>query len=136
MTNSSDRKRLVKSGDLVFNITVTQEVSKILGNTYGLYNYDRQGTNIAYEPLAHQVSVLKKNDATIEFRMIAPGLNRFLLLRGLPSTLKEGDAVSFSLFQNWTKDLDYSSEVNAEVFKTEDDMVWLLNGDVCYVIKK
>ena len=63
-------------------------------------------------------------------------MNRFLLLRGLPSTLKEGDAVSFSLFQNWTKDLDYSSEVNAEVFKTEDDMVWLLNGDVCYVIKK
>ena len=127
---------VVKSGDLVFNITVTQEVSTILGSTFGLYNYDRQGTNIAYEPLAHQVSVLRRNDSTMEFRMIAPGLNRFLLLRGLPSSLKEGDSVSFTFFQNWTKDLEYSSQVNAKVFKADDNMIWLLDGDVCYVIKK
>lgn len=127
---------VVTSGDLVFKVTVTQEPSSILGQTYGLYNYDKQGSNVAFEPLAHQASVLRKTDGTIDFRMIAPALNRFVLFRGLPSTLKAGDAVSFSMFQNWTKDLPYSSTVSAKVFQVKDNMVWLLDGDVCYVIKK
>ncbi len=127
---------VVTSGDLVFKVSVTQEPSSILGQTYGLYNYDRQGANVAFEPLAHQVSVLRKTDGTADFRMIAPDKNRFVLLRGLPSSFAAGDDVSFSMFQNWTKDLPYSSDVNTKVFQVKDNMVWLLDGDVCYVIKK
>ncbi|MBP5567222.1 MAG: BACON domain-containing protein [Bacteroidales bacterium] len=127
---------VIKCGDLVFKVTVTQEVSTILGKTYGLFNYDKKGTNIAYEPLAHQVSVLRRTDGTQDFRMIAPGQNKFLLVRGLPANLKAGDSVSFTLFQNWTKNLEYTSQVNAQVYRVDDKMIWILDGDVCYVVMK
>ena len=122
-------------GKLKLQIRVTQAVSDVLGSVPGIFNYDGAGAAISYDPLQNQISMRRFADGTSDWRMISPGRNTFIILHGLPSEFKEGDDLTFGLYQNWTTTMEYSQEVSATVYKVEDGMVWLIAGEVCYVIK-
>ena len=50
--------------------------------------------------------------------------------------MKKGDKVDFNLVQNVLPSLGYETAVSAEVVQIETDKVWLLDGEVCYVVRK
>lgn len=116
-------------------VPVIQDVFDQRGDKPGVFNYDGAGAAISCDPLQHQISVRRFVDGTTDWRMISPSRNTFIILHGLPSELKKGDEVSFTFYQNWTTTLEYSQNISGFVEKVEDGMVWLICGEVCYVIK-
>lgn len=125
----------ISVGGIDIYIPVTQAVTEMLGADLGVFNYDRAGSEIKYDPLRHQVAVLR-GAASDSFRIVDPSGNRFIMLEGLPKTYVNGESVSFEFVQNWTPKLDFTEMITAVVTRQDDEFVWLLDGDVSYVVKK
>lgn len=102
----------------------------------GLYHYDKSGSSIIYDPLAHQTNLVKKTDGSI-FRLVNPGAEMMYEISGLPASYAIGDSLHLTIYQNWIKALDFRSEKDVWVLKTEDSLVWLLDADEHgYIVKK
>ena len=132
-----------RKGSVVVNLSgaelkigVTQPVTDLLAPAFGVYNYDGNGASFVYDEYAHQTSMLKKPGASCDFRIIIPSKNQFVVFGSLPSSMKKGDKVDFNLVQNVLPSLGYETAVSAEVVQIETDKVWLLDGEVCYVVRK
>lgn len=117
-------------------VPVNQAVTDILGPDCGVFNYDGKGGSIVLNPVKHQVSKLTKADGTRDFRMLSPFEDKFIVWMNLPASYAKGDKVPFFLCQNWVSAIGYQSDVEAEVVKVDDKLVWLVAGEVCYVIRK
>lgn len=132
----------VRSGKVEFSIggvrlyvPVSQDVTSILGTDIGIFNYDHAGADICYDPLAHQVSVFR-GASSDSFRITDPEGGVFIMLDGLPKIYTVGETLHFELVQNWNPSLGFTKTVSAEVIRQDDGRVWLLDGDVSYVVKK
>ena len=117
-------------------IGITQPVTDLLAPDFGVHNYDGNGASFVYDEFAHQLSLLKKPGVSYDFRIVSPTKNQFIIFSSLPSSMKKGDKVDFHLVQNVLASLDYETAVSAEVVQVDENKAWLLDGEVCYVIKK
>ena len=102
----------------------------------GLYHYDKSGSSIIYDPLAHQTNLVKKTDGSI-FRLVNPGEEKMYEISGLPASYAIGDSLHLTIYQNWVTAMDFRTEKDVWVLKTEDSLAWLLDSDEHgYVVKK
>lgn len=103
---------------------------------YGLYNYDGAGSSALYDPLAHQTNLLHRQDGTL-FRMVDPAGGRMIEISGLASSYSPADKLHLTIYQNWLSSLDFRSEKDVWVLKTEDSYVWLIDSEEHgFVVKK
>lgn len=102
----------------------------------GLYYYDKSGSSVIYDPLAHQTNLVKKADGSI-FRLVSPAETRMYEISGLPASYAIGDSLHLTVYQNWIKAIDFRFEKDVWVLKTDGSFVWLLDAeDHGYVVKK
>lgn len=102
----------------------------------GLYHYDTSGSSIIYDPLAHQTNLVKKTDGSI-FRLVNPGEEKMYEISGLPASYAVGDSLHLTIYQNWVTAMDFRTEKDVWVLKTEDSLAWLLDAEEHgYVVKK
>lgn len=102
----------------------------------GLYHYDKSGSSIIYDPLAHQTNLVKKTDGSI-FRLVNPGEEKMYEISGLPASYAIGDSLHLTIYQNWVTAMDFRTEKDVWVLKTEDSLAWLLDADEHgYVVNK
>jgi len=100
---------------------------------YGIYNYDGAGASVAYLKYQHQLDVVSGSNR--KFRLLMPYETKFFEMSSLPSTYTEDGEVTFTLYQNLTKNLSEKSKRTATVYKVEGGTVWLIDSDlVGYVI--
>lgn len=125
----------INIGGVKIYIPVSQPVTETIGADLGVFNYDHAGAEIKYDALRHQVSLLR-GAGSDSFRITEPERAVFILLEGLPKKYTDGEKLSFDFVQNWVPSLGFSRTVNAEVVRQDDQFVWLLDGDVWYVVKK
>ena len=127
-------------GDARIPLKVRQGTSLPEGDfaeeVYGIYNYDGKGTNLAFEELSHQTNLLKSPSELI-FRLIDPSEKKFYELSELPLEFEQGQRIHFVMYQNWLDNYGFRTDVNADVIRTKDDFVWLMDDNqVGFVIKK
>ena len=140
-TGESRSARLLISFDgASIELPVVQESSLPSGafaeKAYGLYNYDKAGSSVIYDPLAHQTNLVNRTDGSL-FRLVHPAEARMYEISGLPVSYAPGDSLHLTIYQNWIRSMDFRSEKDAWVIRTEGSVVWLIDrDDRGYVVKK
>lgn len=101
----------------------------------GVYRYNGSSavTRIfGYDEDTDQISRGYLNGLT--FRVMNPGVAKFLELSGIPETLKAGDKITVTVRENYVNSLD--SSYSMTVKKVQDGLIWLTAGSLGFIVKQ
>jgi len=97
--------------------------------------YGIPGGNQVYSEDRHQLSTLECPDGSLVFLLLDPGERKVMSIHGIPSTLKEGDRISFH-FRVMTNGYVLQSETfeDVELLKMTSTRIWLKKDDNTYFV--
>ncbi|MBQ9889334.1 MAG: BACON domain-containing protein [Bacteroidales bacterium] len=141
--NDSDTQRsaacTVRMPQANADINVLQDpvvTGDFASTVFGVYNYDGKGTNLTYDELLHQTSLIKKSDSE-SFNLVWPARSRYFSISGVKTPVTPADSIKLQVSQYWLDQLEEEYELDALVLKTDGNFAWIIDSEGRgYVIKK